>query len=119
MADPLILFCALLLFSIPVSSQVNELFFRGFKHVGTNLTFTGIAEFENLGILKLTNDTSRLLGSHAFYTFPIRLKNSTNGKAFSFSTSFAFTIVPEYPKLGGHGVAFTMAPLKDINSLHA
>ncbi|KAM5560193.1 L-type lectin-domain containing receptor kinase S.4 [Rosa sericea] len=116
MADPLILFCALLLFSIPVSSQVSELFFPGFKHVGTNLTLKGIAEFENLGILKLTNDTSRLLG-HAFYTSPFRFKNSTNGKAFSFSTSFAFTIVPEYPKLGGHGFAFTIAPSKDLNSL--
>ncbi|XP_062005328.1 L-type lectin-domain containing receptor kinase S.4-like [Rosa rugosa] len=117
MADPLILFCALLLLSIPVSSQVSELFYPGFKHVGTNLTLAGIAEFENdLGILKLTNDTSRLMGS-AFYTSPIRFKNSTNGKAFSFSTSFAFTIVPEYPKLGGHGFAFTIAPSKDLNSL--
>ncbi|XP_004305188.1 PREDICTED: L-type lectin-domain containing receptor kinase S.4-like [Fragaria vesca subsp. vesca] len=116
MADHLILFCVLLL-SIPASSQVSELFFPGFKHVGTNLTLHGIAEFENnLGILKLTNDTSRLEGS-AFYASPIQFKNSTNGKAFSFSTSFAFTIVPEYPKLGGHGFAFTIAPSKDLNSL--
>lgn len=117
MADILRLLCALLVLSIPVSSQVSELFFPGFKDVGTNLTLKGIAEIEkNLGILKLTNDTSRLMG-HAFYTSPIQFKNSTNGKAFSFSTSFAFTIVPEYSKLGGHGFAFTIAPSKDLNSL--
>ncbi|PRQ37576.1 putative protein kinase RLK-Pelle-L-LEC family [Rosa chinensis] len=117
MADPLILFSALLLLSIPVSSQVSELFFPGFKHVGTNITLKGIADIaKDLGILKLTHDNIRWQGS-AFYTSPIRFKNSTNGKAFSFSTSFAFTIVPEYPKLGGHGFAFTIAPSKDLISL--
>ncbi|XP_021825511.1 L-type lectin-domain containing receptor kinase S.4-like [Prunus avium] len=106
----------LLVLCFPASSQVSELFYPGFKDVAANLTLTGVAEIEKIGILKLTNDTSRLMG-HAFYTSPIQFKNKTNGKAFSFSTSFAFTIVPEYPKLGGHGLAFTIAPSKDLKAL--
>ncbi|KAF1883966.1 hypothetical protein Lal_00012926 [Lupinus albus] len=54
---------------------------------------------------------------HAFYPSPFQFKNSTNGKVFSFSTSFALAIVPEYPKLGGHGLAFTIAPSKDLKAL--
>lgn len=84
--------------------------------MGTNITLNGIAEIQKTGILKLTSDTGRLMG-HAFYNSPFQFKNSTNGKAFSFSASFAFAIVPEYPKLGGHGLAFTVAPTKDLKAL--
>ena len=84
--------------------------------MGTNITLNGNAEIQKTGILKLTNETSRLMG-HAFYNSPFQFKNSTNGKAFSFSTSFAFAIVPEYPKLGGHGLAFTVASSKDLKAL--
>ncbi|KAF5471638.1 hypothetical protein F2P56_008415 [Juglans regia] len=107
---------AFIFLSIPVSSQITELFFPGFSDVGTNITLNGIAEIEKTGILKLTNDTSRLMG-HAFYTSPFQFKNSTNGKAFSFSSSFAFVTVPEYPKLGGHGLAFTISTSKDLKAL--
>ena len=79
-----------------------------------NLSLDGASKIENNGILKLTNDTLRVLG-HAFYSTPFKLKNSTTGKAFSFSTAFAFAIVPEYPKLGGHGFAFTISPNKDFH----
>ncbi|XVF55226.1 hypothetical protein PTKIN_Ptkin06aG0019700 [Pterospermum kingtungense] len=99
------------------SSQPTELFFSGFKDSNpTNLTLSGVAELEENGILRLTNDTSRLLG-HAFYSSPFRFKNSSNGQAFSFSTSFAFVVVPEYPKLGGHGLAFTISTSKDLKAL--
>ncbi|XWS59853.1 hypothetical protein CRYUN_Cryun08bG0157600 [Craigia yunnanensis] len=99
------------------SSQPTQLFFPGFKDSNpNNLTLTGVAEIEKNGILRLTNDTSRLLG-HAFYSSPFRFKNSTNGQAFSFSTSFALAVVPEYPKLGGHGLAFTITTSKDLEAL--
>ncbi|KAK4833817.1 hypothetical protein QYF36_011832 [Acer negundo] len=62
MADFLIFFSVLIFLSIPVTSQLNELFFPGFKDLGKNLTLKGIAEIENNGILRLTNDTSRLQG---------------------------------------------------------
>lgn len=97
----------------PVKPDSNELFFAGFRDARANLSLNGVAEIQNNGILKLTNDTLRVLG-HAFYSSPFRFKNATTGKALSFSTSFAFAIVPEYPKLGGHGLAFTISPSKEL-----
>ncbi|KAJ4835285.1 hypothetical protein Tsubulata_002805 [Turnera subulata] len=112
------LFSAFLIFfsSTQVSCQPDEIFYSGFKDVGTNITLSGVAEIEKNGIIRLTNDTSRLLG-HAFYSSPFRFKNSSAGKAFSFSTSFALAIVPQYPTLGGHGFAFTISATKDLNAL--
>ncbi|XP_022746298.1 L-type lectin-domain containing receptor kinase S.4-like [Durio zibethinus] len=99
------------------SSQSTELFFPGFKDANpNNFILTGLAQIDKKGILRLTNDTSRLVG-HAFYSSPFRFKNSTNDQAFSFSTSFALAIVPEYPKLGGHGLAFTITTSKDLKAL--
>ncbi|KAF2306174.1 hypothetical protein GH714_014899 [Hevea brasiliensis] len=99
-----------------VSCQPSEIFFTGFKGVDTNITLSGVAEIGKNGVLRLTNETSRLMG-HAFYTSPFQFKNSSNGKAFSFSTSFAFVVVPEYPKLGGHGLAFAISTSKDLKAL--
>lgn len=53
---------------------------------------------------------------HAFYTPPIQFKNTSNGKAYSFSTCFAIAIVPEYPKLGGHGLAFAISSSNDLKT---
>lgn len=104
----------LCLFTNPVVSQFDEFVYNGFKGLNNNnISLNGVAEIEHSGLLKLTNDTTRLLG-HAFYPTPIQFKNSTNGKAFSFSTAFAFAIVPEYAKLGGHGLAFAISPSKDL-----
>jgi hypothetical protein len=102
MAKFLWIFSALIFLTIPVSSQLNQLFFPGFKAAATNITLNGNANIQKIRILELTNETSRLMG-HAFYASPFQFKNSIDGKAFSFSTSFAFALVPEYPKLGGHG----------------
>ena len=83
----------------PAKSQLDELFFNGFKgvDVASNLSLKGAAQIQDNGVLQLTNKTQRLLG-HAFYSNPIQFKNSTDGKAFSFSTAFAFAMVPEYAK---------------------
>ncbi|WJX81877.1 L-type lectin-domain containing receptor kinase S.4 [Trifolium repens] len=106
-----------LFFFVPILSQVDQLLYNGFKNISPkNLTLNGIAEIEKNGIIRLTNETSRLLG-HAFYPLPFQLKNKTTGKVFSFSSSFAISVVPEYPKLGGHGMAFTIAPSKDLKAL--
>jgi serine/threonine protein kinase len=90
--------------------------YSGFKDAATNITLSGVSEIQKNGILRLTNETSRLLG-HAFYPSPFKFKNSSNGTALSFSTCFVFIIVPEYPKLGGHGLAFTIATTKDLKAL--
>ena len=117
MAKTLVLLWVFLtLASNPAKSQKEELFFEGFDGAATNVSLNGGAVIQQSGILRLTNDTQRVLG-HAFYSTPIQFKNnssSADSKVFSFSTAFAFAIVPQYPTLGGHGFAFTIAPSKDL-----
>ncbi|KAK7305766.1 hypothetical protein VNO77_43677 [Canavalia gladiata] len=99
-----------------VESQHDELFFNGFEDAATNISLNGGAVIEHKGLLRLTNDTLRVIG-HAFYSTPIQFKDnnsSTLAKVFSFSTAFAFAIIPQYPKLGGHGFAFTISRTKTL-----
>ncbi|XP_015074728.1 L-type lectin-domain containing receptor kinase S.4 [Solanum pennellii] len=92
----------------------DEFVYNGFNGVeASNLTVNGVAQILKNGALKLTNETSRVVG-HAFYKNPIKFKNSQYGKVSSFSTAFAFGIVPEYAKLGGHGFAFTISRSKEM-----
>ncbi|KAL9153125.1 hypothetical protein ABFS82_10G029100 [Erythranthe guttata] len=108
-------FFSLTLLSSQASSQTDEFTYSGFSDPKTNLTLNGVALIDNDGILRLTNETSRQLG-HAFYASPIQFKNSTTGAVSSFSTCFVISIHPEYPRLGGHGLAFTVAPTKELKS---
>lgn len=88
--------------------------FNGFKTPNPhNITINGAADITPTGILKLTNDTSRLMG-HGFYPDPIRFKDPTTKKPISFSTSFVLAILPGYKNPGGHGLAFTVSPAKDF-----
>ncbi|KAL2485201.1 L-type lectin-domain containing receptor kinase S.4 [Abeliophyllum distichum] len=111
----LILLSAISFFSIPVSSQLDEFTYNGFNDPKINISLSGVAQIDKNGILQLTNETRRLIG-HSFFPSPLEFKNSTNGTVFSFSTCFAFVIVPEYPRLGGHGLAFTISSSQDFKS---
>ncbi|GLT38952.1 hypothetical protein SLA2020_131650 [Shorea laevis] len=71
--------------------------YNGFRSV--NLSLDGVAEVTSNGLLKLTNDSDQQQG-HAFYSYPVKLKDSTNGTAFSFTTTFVFAILPQYPTIG-------------------
>ncbi|KAK8949854.1 L-type lectin-domain containing receptor kinase S.4 [Platanthera guangdongensis] len=102
---PLLFSLSLIILFFSALSQNDEFQFAGFK--SGNITLGGVAEADNTGILRLTNETLRLIG-HAFYPVPIRFKKPADGSPFSFSTAFAFAIIPEYPKLGGHGLAFAI-----------
>ncbi|XP_009787790.1 L-type lectin-domain containing receptor kinase S.4-like [Nicotiana tabacum] len=117
MVSFLIFLCPIICFSILVSSEVDEFIYTRFNEPNNNnISLSGVAEIAQNGFLQLTNDTSRLMG-HAFYSSPFHFKNSSsNDTAFSFSTCFAFAIVPEYPKLGGHGFAFTVSHSKDFST---
>ncbi|KAG5550279.1 hypothetical protein RHGRI_015291 [Rhododendron griersonianum] len=115
MTNLLSLLCFLSLLSNPSSSQPTEFTYTAFNQIGTNITLSGSSQILKNGILKLTNDTSRLKG-HAFYTSPLKFKNSPDGPVFSFSTCFAVAIVPEYKKLGGHGLAFALSSTRDFRS---
>ncbi|XVE96915.1 hypothetical protein REPUB_Repub02eG0265000 [Reevesia pubescens] len=88
-----------------------DFIYNGFH--STNLSLDGIAEFTSNGLLKLTNETRQQKG-HAFYPHLVNFKNSTNGSVSSFSTTFVFAIVSEYPNLSGHGIAFVIAPSKGL-----
>jgi serine/threonine protein kinase len=72
-----------------------------------------MANINPAGVLELTNTTQRMLG-HALYPFPLQFKNSSNNSTFSFSTTFVVSIVPLYPLLGGHGIAFLLTPFKGL-----
>lgn len=112
-----IFLCPIICLSILVSSEVDEFIDTRFNEPNNNnISLSGVAEIAQNGFLQLTNDTSRLMG-HAFYSSPFHFKNSSNNSTvFSFSTCFAFAIVPEYPKLGGHGLAFTVSHSKDFST---
>ncbi|KAF8776685.1 hypothetical protein HU200_003413 [Digitaria exilis] len=109
---PILFFLLLLLFLLSSLAASQEFTYKGFAGGGggnsPNLTLNGITEVWPNGLLRLTNETSRLLG-HAFYPTPLRFLDG-NGTAVSFSTQFAVTVVPEFAQLGGHGFAFVVCP---------
>ncbi|KAI4302401.1 hypothetical protein MLD38_038150 [Melastoma candidum] len=110
----LFLFWFCLLLPWPSLSQLDFAFPRGFRAASTSLTFHGAAGVTEHGILRLTDDSPRVLG-HTFYSSPVRIRNASDGKVSSFSTCFAFATVPQYPKLGGHGLAFTISRMPNLS----
>jgi len=93
------------------ASQDLNFTFSGFR--STNLSLDGLAELTSNGLLRLTNETKQRT-SHAFYPNPVTFKKSINSTAFTFSTTFVFAIIPEYPTLCGHGIAFVIAPTRGL-----
>ncbi|CDY07773.1 BnaA03g17380D [Brassica napus] len=90
------------------SQSTNFTYNDGFNPP-TDLSLQGITTVTPNGLLKLTNYTVQKTG-HAFYTKPIRFKDSPNGTVYSFSTTFVFAIHSQIPILSGHGIAFVVAP---------
>ncbi|KAG2244353.1 hypothetical protein Bca52824_093800 [Brassica carinata] len=98
------------------SSQVLENFtYNGFHPPLNLISLQGIASVTSSGLLTLTNSTSHQTG-HAFYTQPIRFKDTPNDAVSSFSTSFVFAIHSQIPTLGGDGIAFVVAPTSTLPS---
>ncbi|XVF55235.1 hypothetical protein PTKIN_Ptkin06aG0020600 [Pterospermum kingtungense] len=95
-----------LLIKLAASDDVDFIY-NGFR--SANLRLGGIAKFTSNGLLQLTNET-RDEQAHAFYPYLVNFKNSTKGPVSSFSTTFIFVNVPEYPTQGNHGLAFVIAP---------
>ncbi|KAI3987059.1 hypothetical protein MKX01_036849 [Papaver californicum] len=118
----ILIWVLLIFFTNPIfSTEIDEFIYNGFTGGknninNNNISLDGIAEIEkDNGILRLTNHTSRLYG-HAFYPSPLTFIK--NGKVVSFSTCFAFASVPEYQRLGGHGLAFVLSPTRDLTGAH-
>ncbi|XP_022756617.1 L-type lectin-domain containing receptor kinase IV.2-like [Durio zibethinus] len=89
--------------SIAFAEGQNQFIYNGFH--GVDLNLSGIAKVQN-GLLELTNISYQQFG-RAFFPLPIKFNSSDS---LSFSTSFVFAMVPEFPKLGGHGLAFIISP---------
>ncbi|XP_071939978.1 L-type lectin-domain containing receptor kinase IV.1-like [Coffea arabica] len=85
--------------------------YQGFQR--SNLSLDGLAKITNNGLLQITN-TTRLQTGHAFYPNPINFKSTSNSPAFSFSTQFVFAMVPDVPGIPGAGMAFVIAPTRDL-----
>jgi serine/threonine protein kinase len=100
----------LLLISL-VASEDTSFTYLGFQ--SENLSLDGIASVTSTGLLKLTDGTKQQKG-HAFYPNPITFKNSSNGTASSFSTTFVFAIISEYRTFSSHGLAFVIAPTRGL-----
>ncbi|XP_010438141.1 PREDICTED: L-type lectin-domain containing receptor kinase IV.4-like [Camelina sativa] len=111
-----IFFYSLLSQSLKSSSQTLDFTYNGFVSEyyytfrdNNNISTQGIASVTSNGLLVLTKSNVQATG-HAFYTKPIRFKDSPNGTALSFSTTFVFAINPLISILSGHGLAFVVAP---------
>ncbi|XP_020095720.1 L-type lectin-domain containing receptor kinase IV.1-like [Ananas comosus] len=111
----LLLLLHLLLGRLVVSSPNEEEFtFNGFS--GANLILDGSAMICSSDLLILTNNTKDQKG-HAFHPSPLNFRsNLSDDSVPSFSTTFAFAIVSEYADVGGHGLAFVIAPSANFSN---
>ncbi|KAF8116518.1 hypothetical protein N665_0017s0073 [Sinapis alba] len=110
----IVFFVILLSQLLKSSSQfLNNFTYNGFNPPLNLISLQGIASVTPSGLLKLTNSTSHQTG-HAFYTQPIRFKDSPNDTVSSFSTTFVFAIHSQIPTLGGDGIAFVVSPTSSL-----
>ncbi|KAK3406948.1 hypothetical protein EUGRSUZ_K03076 [Eucalyptus grandis] len=93
------------------TQETGDFTYNGFR--SANLSLDGSAALTGNGLLKLNNETKQK-GSYAFYPDAITFKNSSDGAVHSFSTTFVFAIVPEYPVLGGPGFTFVIASHREF-----
>ncbi|XP_072951840.1 L-type lectin-domain containing receptor kinase SIT2-like isoform X2 [Typha angustifolia] len=106
-------FLNLLLLNLTVSASEAGFIYNGFP--GANLKLDGVASITSDGLLKLTNSTKHIMG-HAFHPSPFNFRNSSDGKIFSFSTTFVFAIVPADVGNGGQGIAFFISRTTDLSN---
>ncbi|KAJ6984471.1 L-type lectin-domain containing receptor kinase SIT2-like [Populus alba x Populus x berolinensis] len=95
------------------AQEENHFIYHGFT--GANLLLGENAKIHPNGLLELTNTSKQQIG-RAFFPFPFQFNTSlfNNSRSLSFSTQFAFAMVPELPTLGGQGMAFTISPSVDF-----
>ncbi|KAK9158850.1 hypothetical protein Scep_005424 [Stephania cephalantha] len=110
---------------VPSQPQHSSFIFNGF-HNSSDLLFDGSPKTLPNGLLQLTNLTNDQIG-HAFFKLPLHFPNPgpsdrprdpLSSLSFSFSTTFAFAMVPERPDRGGQGLAFVISPDFRINGAY-
>ncbi|KAH7665054.1 Non-specific serine/threonine protein kinase protein [Dioscorea alata] len=102
----------LLLLHITSSAEDYEFTFNGFH--STNLSLDGNSSLSANGILQITNATQQSKGQ-AFYPTSLRFKMSQSAAARSFSTTFVFAIVSQFPGYSSYGFTFCISPTKALN----
>ncbi|CAA7033718.1 unnamed protein product [Microthlaspi erraticum] len=86
------------------SSQSLNFIYNGFRPPLTDISIQGIAAVTPNGLLQLTNATTRKTG-HAFYTKPIRFKDSPNGNRLVLLHNLCLRHQPSSaPVIGGLGM---------------
>ncbi|CAB4284560.1 unnamed protein product [Prunus armeniaca] len=104
------MFFKLLILTLASLAAAEDVNFTNNGFRSANLSLDGSAQFTSNGLLMVTNDTEEQKG-HAFYPNPVTFKNSySNSNVFSFSTIFVFAVRSVSATLGGHGMAFVIAP---------
>ncbi|XP_039804284.1 L-type lectin-domain containing receptor kinase SIT2-like [Panicum virgatum] len=93
----------------------DQFVYHGFA--GVNLTLDGNALVTPDGLLELTNDTVNL--GHAFYPTPLNFHQQLNGTVQSFSISFVFAILSVHDDISADGMAFFVAPTKNLSNTWA
>jgi len=93
----------------------GQFVYNGFA--GVNLTLDGNALVTPDGLLELTNDTVNL--GHAFYPTPLNFSQQLNGSVQSFSVSFVFAILSVHADISADGMAFFVAPTKNLSNTWA
>ena len=112
MFPSILIFVLILVNLVAIASADDGSFvYHGFH--GASLSLNGNSAVEPGGVLRLTNLTKEAIG-HAFFPVPFNFINSSSGIPLSFSTSFVFAIVPQYPDVTAHGLAFVISPSKEI-----
>lgn len=98
-------------------SSGDHFVYHGFA--GVNLTLDGNALVTPDGLLELTNDTVNL--GHAFYPTPLSFNTQQrpNGTVRSFSVSFVFAILSVHADISADGMAFFVAPTKNLSNTWA
>uniref|UniRef100_M8CTA1 non-specific serine/threonine protein kinase n=1 Tax=Aegilops tauschii TaxID=37682 RepID=M8CTA1_AEGTA len=104
-------FLVLLLFQFLAGGD-GHFIYNGFD--GAQLDLDGMAMVEPDGKLALTNITSQLKGS-AFHPTPLRFHETNGTVARSFSAAFVFPILTDLVTVGGNGLAFFIAPTKNLS----
>ncbi|WCJ20473.1 Concanavalin A-like lectin protein kinase family protein [Euphorbia peplus] len=88
--------------NLALAKDVNNFIYHGFNKTSVQLAES--AAINRNGLLELTNNSYQQIG-RAFFPTPFKFN-----KSVSFSTTFAFAIVPGIPTLGGHGFVFVISP---------
>ncbi|KAJ0963324.1 hypothetical protein J5N97_028446 [Dioscorea zingiberensis] len=107
----------ILMVELAASTAVDSFIFKnGFT--GSNLSLDGIATITKNGVLKLTDETKQKTG-HAIYPRPFHFIQPSTGKAFSFSTTFVFAMIPQTSEYNGHGMTFFISPTMNFSTAMA